>query len=199
MFTGIVDHCGEVLEVLPSPARVRLRITTRFADLLLGESISVDGICLTVSDRNALSFICDVSPETLKLTISQSYRKGQRVNLERALRFGDPLGGHLLTGHVDQIVQVEARKESDLFLILRLGGIHRVNARYLVKKGSISLNGVSLTLGEVWEHGFEVMLIPHTLERSNLRELRVGDGANVEFDYFCKCIVQEVQRHMERV
>jgi riboflavin synthase len=195
MFTGIVDHCGEIREKVPTGTGIRLHVACRFSDLVLGESVSVDGACLTVITQTPEGFWCDLSEETLRLTRAGSYGPGQRVNLERALRLGDRLGGHIVTGHVDRTVTVESRREVDGFIEFRFGSFAPGELGYLVPKGSVALNGVSLTLNEVTASQIAVMLIPHTLEITNLSGLRVGDRVNVEFDWMTKLILNDVRRN----
>lgn len=193
MFTGIVDHCGEIRESVPAGTGLRLHVASVFDDLALGESVSVDGACLTVTSITEIGFWCDLSEETLRLTRAGTYSAGQRVNLERALRMGDRLGGHIVSGHVDRTVTVVSRRETDGFVEFRFGGFADSERGYLVPKGSIALNGVSLTLNEVSGGEVAVMLIPHTLEITNLSRLEAGHPVNVEFDWMTKLILNDVR------
>jgi riboflavin synthase len=195
MFTGIVDHCGEVKEKSPWGTGLRLHIACRFQDLALGESVSVDGACLTVTSQTPEGFTCDLSEETLRLTRAGRYRPGDRVNLERALRLGDRLGGHIVTGHVDRTTTVLSRRDLEGFVEFRFGPFGESDLGFLVPKGSIGLNGVSLTLNEVKGGEIACMLIPHTLEITNLSRLRAGDVVNVEFDWMTKLILNDVRRN----
>lgn len=196
MFTGIIDHYGIISKSEKSFAPAgeqfqRLTITCDFSDLVLGESIAVDGICLTVIDPQTGQFSCDVSPETLKLTTAGSFTVGRKVNLERALRVGDRLGGHWVLGHVDQCGQVVHKIQQQEFTILQIGGFSAETMPFIVKKGSIAVNGVSLTINEVYRDSFAVMLVPHTLMRTNLGQLVTGDNVNLEFDYLIKAIMSQ--------
>lgn len=194
MFTGIVDHVGKILAAETTPTGRRLTVQTRFENLNLGESIALDGTCLTVTQMAPGQFTCDLSPETLALTISDAYEVGAEINLERALRLGDALGGHWVLGHVDgrgRVALVEAGPEYARVVFESVG---KEFADYLADKGSITVNGVSLTVNRVLDEGFEVMLIPHTLERTNLRHLKSGQPVNLEFDYLAKLIVQKIKK-----
>lgn len=197
MFTGIVDHCGEIRERQATGTGLRLHVACGFKDLVLGESVSVDGACLTVTSITSEGFWCDLSEETLRLTRAGSYLAGQRVNLERALRMGDRLGGHIVTGHVDRTVKVLSRRDADGFVEFRFGLFADSERGFLVPKGSVALNGVSLTLNEVTGAEIAVMLIPHTLEITNLSKLEAGHAVNVEFDWMTKLILNDVRRNTE--
>lgn len=193
MFTGIVDHCGEIRERVATQTGLRLLVACGFKDLVLGESVSVDGACLTVTDTTPDGFWCDLSEETLRLTRAGTYHPGYRVNLERALRMGDRLGGHIVSGHVDRTVTVKSRRETGGFVEFRFMGFAPSERGYLVPKGSVALNGVSLTLNEVEAGEIAVMVIPHTLEITNMSRLQPGDTVNVEFDWMTKLILNDVR------
>ena len=168
MFTGIVETTGGVVEVEPSGAALRLAIESSLdvAKIEHGESIAVDGVCLTVVERRADRFCVDVIPETLRCTALADVRPGRRVNLERSLRLGDRLGGHLVQGHVDAAALVRAVQDGDDY---RLGVELPPEIRpYVALKGSVALDGVSLTVAGLDATGFEVALIPETLERTTL-------------------------------
>lgn len=195
MFTGIVIDRGTLCEV----QYAGIEIQSRFMDLKAGESIAVDGICLTVTRPVAGKFRCDISPETMKLTIVNSYREGQAVNLERSLRLSDRLGGHWVTGHIDQKCWVRKRFQDNSYIQIFFDGIIPSHMRYVLKKGSVAVNGVSLTVNSTLEQGFEVMLIPHTSERTNLGELKEGDEVNVEFDWMTKVILSELKMRENRL
>ena len=195
MFTGIVDHQGKILKREETLRGLRLFIETRFTNLTLGESIAVDGACLTVTDFKDGEFTCELSPETLELTVSRSYERGTKVNLERALRVGDALGGHWVLGHVDGKASVSLVEKGDEFWRVGFHEVGEAFAKYLAPKGSVTVNGVSLTVNQVLDDGFEVMLIPHTLERTNLKELFVGAWVNLEFDYLAKLVIQKMEQY----
>lgn len=199
MFTGLVDHCGQLVGLVRDDISIQLWISSQFHDLQLGESICVDGVCLTVAEIKSNTFRCDVSPETLRLTNFNHYVDGQLINLERALRYSDRIGGHFVTGHVDQTAVVKSIVHKDEFTEIVFNKISPYGAKLLVKKGSITLNGVSLTINKVSSDSLAVMLIPHTLKRTNLGHLQTGDRVNVEFDCLSKMVAKQVQtiKHRE--
>jgi riboflavin synthase len=198
LFTGIVEAIGKVESLRSgSGGSRRLAIATDLdvASLPLGASMAVNGACLTIVARRARRFEADLGPETLACTTLGSLKSGDRVHLERPLRLGDSLGGHLVTGHVDGVGKVEsARKQGDT-LALRLRVPESV-APFLVKKGSIAIDGVSLTINEVDGRSVEVWLIPHTLSVTLLSGLRTGDCVNMEADMIAKqvaCFVEKTR------
>lgn len=197
MFTGLVQEVGNIRSVHPFGKGIRLEVGCQYENLTLGESIAVDGTCLTVTEITPHGFLCDVSPETLKLTLSGTYRAGEKVNLERALCVGDRMGGHWVTGHVDGLVQVNEKRVFQDFWQITFSGLVPQLHQSLIKKGSVAVNGVSLTVNEMTPEGFEVMLVPHTLERTNLQFLNVGSRVNCETDWMGKMIVQTVSRMVE--
>ncbi len=198
MFTGIIDHCGEIVAIDSHENRATLQIRTEFSDLSLGESISVDGICLTVTSIQSDLFSCDLSKETLSKTIAECYREGDRVNLERALRPIDRLSGHFVSGHVDQILAVGAKQLENEFIEMEFHGLLPEHEAYVVPKGSITVNGVSLTINALLEEGFTVTLIPHTLSRTNLSHLQINDTVNVEFDLIAKLVANQIDMYFDQ-
>jgi riboflavin synthase len=191
MFSGIVDHCGQIKEIVQSDKSFRITISSEFSDLNLGESIAIDGACLTVTSINGKNFTVELSPETRNLTIARYYKEEVAVNLERSLRLIDRLGGHFVTGHVDGTCRIKLIQKHDDFMEIHFDSFPAKFNSYLVKKGSIAINGVSLTLNEIEENSFKVMLIPHTLQVSNLSTLTVGDPVNIEFDYLAKLVINQ--------
>ena len=196
MFTGIVDHCGQITKIDKQPESLSLWIESGFNDLAPGESIAVDGICLTVNEPTASLFRVDLSPETCRLTTAGQFKQGGRINLERALRLNDRLGGHLVTGHVDQKCALSGKKVIKEFIEMNFSGLVPQAQRYLVKKGSIAVNGVSLTINDVFDGGFQVMLIPHTLECTNLEALEISNMVNIEYDWMAKMVANQVQQYI---
>lgn len=198
MFTGIVDRCGTIAERLPTADGLALRVECGYDDLGEGESIAVDGACLTARDVGQGFFWCDLSPETLERTTCRAWEPGARVNLERALRVGDRMGGHHVQGHVDETAAVATIATHGEFTEMEIAGVGQQGKRWLVSKGSVAVSGVSLTVNEVTPNGFRLMLIPHTLARTNLRLLKVGDRVNVEYDWMVKIIVDRLEAVRDR-
>jgi riboflavin synthase len=191
MFTGLIREVGTVERVDRDDAGARLRVGAELAPgLHPGDSVAVAGVCVTVAERGDGAFEADAINQTLSLTTLGGLREGDRVNLEPALRAGDPLGGHLVQGHVDGIARVSEVREDGRSrrLWIELPG---ELARYVVPRGSIALDGVSLTVAGSGDGGAEVALIPETLARTTLGALRTGDQVNVEVDL--------VARHLERL
>lgn len=186
MFTGLVDHIGTITLCEKTTNGLRIGIACQFNDIALGESIAVDGICLTVVNPSFGFFFCDISPETLRITTAQTFKKNKTVNLERALCMGDRFGGHYVTGHVDDVCELISLKHDEDYIEMEFKA---PTQRYFIKKGSVCLNGVSLTINELTPQGFKVMLIPHTLKLTNLAECRPGDRLNIEYDWMVKVII----------
>jgi len=188
MFSGIVAAVGRIGSVKPAAGGLRLHIETASLDLKdvgIGDSIAVNGVCLTVVAKRARRFEADVSPETQACTTG--FAKGGRVNLEKALRLADRLGGHLVSGHVDGVGTVAGirRAGANRVVTVRAPG---ALSRYIARKGSVTVNGVSLTVNEVQGTGFKVNLIPHTLAATNLGALRVGGKVNLEVDMLARYV-----------
>lgn len=193
MFTGIVQDVGRLAALTPSNGDVRLVIGVErlsLAGVHAGDSICVSGVCLTALDITADSFAADVSRETLSLTTLGECSVGARVNLEPALRAGDPLGGHLVSGHVDGIASV-VDVHADARSVRVTFRVPVALARYIARKGSVAIDGVSLTVNEVAAETFGVNLIPHTQEVTTLGELAPGRRVNLEVD--------QVARYVERL
>lgn len=184
MFTGIIEGVGRLAarELRGGDARLRIQVgSLPFDDVRLGESIAVNGTCLTVIDFDATSFDADASTETLALTTLGALPEGALVNLERAMRPTDRLGGHIVSGHVDGVGRVERVTEDARALRWRFSAPTAL-LRYIAKKGSICVDGVSLTVNEVDDTSFEVALIPHTVAHTAFQQTRVGDAVNLEVD-----------------
>src|SRR5215472_4042288 len=192
MFTGIVSDLGEIIEVQEKAENLR-RLTIGCAynpdSIEIGASIACSGACLTVVERgmrgNRSFFAVDAAAETLRLTTAGTWRPGSRLNLERALRLGDELGGHMVSGHVDGIAELIARDE----FVDSSGLTFRVPkelARFIAPKGSVALDGISLTVNEVKGDTFTVLLIPHTLKVTTFGALQVGARVNLEVDQMAR-------------
>jgi len=198
MFTGIVQDVGRIVALEPRGGDVRLRVAVSRLSLAgtnPGDSIAVSGVCLTALEISADSFAADVSNETLSLTTLGSLREGSGVNLEPALRAGDPLGGHLVSGHVDGVGEV-LEIASDARSVRMRFGCPVALARYFARKGSVAIDGVSLTINEVGPADFSVNLIPHTQQVTTLGEFVVGRRVNLEVDQMARYVERllEVQR-----
>jgi len=194
MFTGIVDHTGIIREMNRTPRGLVLRIESEFTEIVLGESIAIDGVCLTVTQFEGGTFSVELSPETEKLTTCRNYQSGSLVNLERAMKASDRFGGHWVSGHVEQTARISKIVSHKEFKEMVFSGVANERHSFLTPKGSITVNGVSLTMNEVYEDGFSVMLIPHTLERTNLKDLAEGSEVNIECDWMAKMVVNEVRQ-----
>ena len=193
MFTGIIEGVGAIAGVEPRGGDVRLRVaagTLPFDDVRLGESIAVSGVCLTVIAFDAASFDADASTETLSLTTLGRLGVGAAVNLERAMRPNDRLGGHLVSGHVDGVGKVVSVHDDARAQRWRIEAPAAL-LRYIAKKGSICVDGVSLTVNEVDDAGFEVALVPHTVAHTAFGSTKPGDAVNLEIDL--------VARYVERL
>lgn len=191
MFTGIVHHFGTIVEVVPTTKGRRLTIQSQFNDIELGESIACDGVCLTAIEPKDGRFSVELSPETLAVTTFGNCIVGSTVNLEQSLRVGDRLGGHFVTGHVDSVATVAQIEEQAEFLWVRFACCESdPGLDFLVEKGSVAVNGVSLTINTLTDDGFTVMLIPHTLEVTNLSLMKVGSRVNIEYDMLAKLVVK---------
>lgn len=193
MFTGLVDHVGRIKNITPLPTGIQLRIATQFADLREGESIAIDGACLTVTTAENNAFIVQLSKETLDCTIARDYCVDTKINLERALKIGDSLGGHFVSGHIDQTAKIADIIPHHEFTHYVIEGFTQEQQNYLIYKGSIAINGVSLTINKIENNCCHVLLIPHTLQLTNLATLTINDKVNIEFDLLAKLVARQLQ------
>ena len=187
MFTGIIEEIGRVREIRPSPRGTGMAISGEIvcAGLRLGESLAVNGVCLTVSGSKANVIECDLSEETLVRTTLGKAHEGMPVNLERPLTVGSRLGGHFVLGHVDDIGRLVSAMPRGAGLEMKFA-FPKPLERYLVYKGSIAVDGISLTIASLDSSAFTVAVIPHTLQATNLRNLVPGDEVNLEADILGK-------------
>ncbi|MDU0293612.1 riboflavin synthase [Saccharothrix longispora] len=197
MFTGIVEELGEVVAVadLPDAARVTIAGPLVTSDAKHGDSIAVNGVCLTVVEVEGGAFTADVMRETLTRSSLAKVAEGDKVNLERAAAVGQRLGGHIVQGHVDGTGAVLAREKAEHWEVVHIGLPPRLS-RYVVEKGSITVDGVSLTVVDVSETEFSVSLIPTTLELTTLGRRSPGDTVNLEVDVVAKYVERLAQPHL---
>ncbi|MGH8033129.1 MAG: riboflavin synthase [Luteimonas sp.] len=196
MFTGLIEGVGALLARQARGGDVRLRIaagTLPFTEVALGESIACSGVCLTVVDFDAASFAVDVSTETLSLTTLGALAIGAAINLERAMRASDRLGGHLVSGHIDGVgrvlsIEADARAQRWRF------AVPAALLKYIAQKGSICVDGVSLTVNGVDDDGFEAALIPHTVSHTAFAQTGAGDAVNLEIDLIARYVERLLQR-----
>ena len=193
MFTGIIQAVGEVADLQPRGDDLRLRIRTGklpLGDVALGDSIATSGVCLTVVDLPGDGFWADVSGETLACTRTGELRVGDRVNLEKALTLSTPLGGHLVSGHVDGLGEVVSRREDGRSVRFRMRAPDSL-AHYIAAKGSVCVDGISLTVNAVEGAEFELNIVPHTLVETTMGEFQPGRRFNLEVDI--------IARYLERL
>jgi riboflavin synthase len=195
VFTGIVRERGRVAAIDGGEAGVRLRIDApeTAAQAAVGDSVAINGVCLTVTERNGASLSFDAVPETLARTALGRLAAGSAVNLEPALRAGEPLGGHYVQGHVDGVGRVRSIEPEGDGVRLAVETPTEL-LRYCVEKGSITVEGVALTIAALRDHGFEVALIPHTLAETTFATIAPGDPVNLETDVLAKYVERLIAR-----
>ena len=193
MFTGLIEAVGEVAEVKPTPSGLRIRVDAPLAgEFAAGDSISVSGVCLTVVSADATGFHADISPETMRVSSLGTLRRGCLVNLERPLRVDSRLGGHFVQGHVDAMATIDdIRQEGDSYWLTVKFPAEL--AAYLVRKGSVAVNGISLTVAGVDDRHFDIQVIPYTWANTNLRTTKAGDVVNVECDILGKYVARSIE------
>ena len=196
MFSGIIERVGEVATLTPAAGGgARLTIRGGPRGLRIGESIAVSGACMTVTRIRGTTFVVYVSPESVRRTTLGALRPGKRVNLERSLRLADRLSGHLVFGHVDGIGELRSVTREGDGALFRFG-VPPSLARYLVEKGSVAVDGISLTVFECTARSFTVAVIPHTLGVTTLGDRRPGDRVNLESDMLARYVDQVVTRQL---
>lgn len=185
MFTGLIEQIGTIKAIKNAGHSAQIDIAAEWADLVLGESIAVNGACLTAARIFAGGFSADLSRETMARTTFAHIKTGSRVNLERAIKAGDRFGGHFVSGHIDCVSKI-------LKMIKRPGGteikilLESDYSRYIIDQGSVAVDGISLTVSRKEHDGFWTAVIPHTLEHTNLKYRKTGDRVNLEFDMMVK-------------
>lgn len=193
MFTGIIAATGQITSITPSGGDMRLKVDTKkldLSDVSLGDSIAINGVCLTVIELDESHVSFDVSKESLERTALSEISEGSSVNLEKALAVGDRLGGHMVSGHVDglgKVLQLTPSARSVQFRIEVPANLER----YIAEKGSISIDGVSLTVNQVGQGWFEINIIPHTMQETIIKEYKAGSIVNLEVDL--------IARYLERL
>ena len=196
MFTGIITDVGEILSINLDSGKIKISSKFDHNDIDIGASISCSGICLTVVEKdkhkNHSYFCFEVSQETISCSSVKFWKKNTKINLEKSLRFGDEVGGHLVTGHVDclgEIVSINKSKNSNVFKIK----YPKEYKRFVASKGSICLDGISLTINEVFDDFFSVNIIPHTEENTSWSKISKGDSINVEFDVLARYVASQLE------
>jgi riboflavin synthase len=189
MFTGLIECTGRVERIERRGNSIRMLITPQAEDFSIQprESVTVDGLCLTVTEFQARSFWVDISSESLNRSTLGDLKPGNHVNLERALRLSDRLGGHLVQGHVDAKGSIEEVRREGEFRKIRIA-VPRELMKYIVEKGSVALDGISLTVNEAGDEDFTLMIIPETLKRTTLDEKQTGARVNIEVDILAKYV-----------
>lgn len=191
MFTGIIEEIGQITRIDPAPGGIKLSVGAQkvLEDIKIGDSIAINGACQTVISFDSASFTVDVSSETLNVTTFKHFTSGEKVNLERALKLSDRLGGHLVSGHVDAVGELLNIKKEGNMSMLSFSVPENIS-RYLIYKGSITIDGISLTVANLENNDtvFSVAVIPHTLSNTVLLGLKIGNKVNLESDILAKYI-----------
>lgn len=193
MFTGLVEEIGTISLYEKTKKALRIGIKSSFArQCEIGESIATSGVCLSVIDHDDTSYYVDVMPETIRRSSLGLKKCGEKVNIERSLRLGDRLGGHLVQGHVDALGTLTRYEPGSSWTDISVG-VNSDAMRFIAEKGSVCIDGVSLTVTSVDNHGFSVSLIPQTLRETTLGQLSIGSIVNIETDMFARYVARFVQ------
>ena len=195
MFTGIISNLGIIQQLSQQEGSLRLTINPQFAldDVAIGASIACNGVCLTVTQKTADTFDAVASGETLAITTLSGWQQGQSIHLERALKLGDELGGHMVSGHVDGTATIISIEPVDVSYRITVEAPAHLS-RYIARKGSVAIDGISLTVNTVDRHRFSVNIIPHTWQHTTLKDRITGDLVNLEVDL----LARYAERLMER-
>jgi len=198
MFTGLVESVGEIVSSVPAGGGVRVRIATALApELTLGESVAVNGVCLTVVEHDGDGFFADIGPETLRVTTLGGLSEASLVNLERSMRADSRFGGHFVQGHIDAVGHVESVRPDVEFHTVTVRFPERFAAN-LIHRGSIAVDGISLTVAGLSADRFELMIIPFTMAHTNLRHAAAGTPVNLEFDVVGKYVSRAAEVAREK-
>lgn len=189
MFTGIIEEVGTVKSIIINANNALITINCQkvLEKTKIGDSIAIDGVCQTVTEITSNTFSAEISSETLKITSFSKYKTRNAVNLERALLLGSRLGGHIVSGHVDGLGCVKSIQKQNEFYTLKIE-LNKENSKYVVKKGSVTVNGISLTIADITQTEIILAIIPHTFENTNLKNLKIGDFVNIEVDILAKYV-----------
>lgn len=195
MFTGLIEEVSKIKDIKITDKGAKIFFSASFNDIKEGDSIALNGACLTVTPIGNDLFCADVMNETLNLTNLSKLKKGDLINLERALQIKDRLAGHIVLGHVDCIACVCDIKNDGFSKRIKFS----CDTDLIIQKGSIAINGVSLTVANLYNEGFEVSLIPETTDKTNLKNLKIGDTVNIEYDVLGKYIKKFTQSKKEKI
>ena len=185
MFTGIIEELGKVLDIKSN--KITIECVKVLENTKLGDSIAVNGVCLTVVELMQKTFVADVSPETLRVTALQNIKIGDLINLERAMSANGRFGGHIVSGHIDGCAKLVKVNKNNEFYDFEFE-LNSNDSKYVIKKGSITINGISLTIAGVNNNTINIAVIPHTYENTNLKFLKTGDIVNIEVDMIAKYV-----------
>ena len=195
MFTGISENIGLIREVSKTePKEYKIETKMDLRKSKIGSSIMCSGICLTVIKKTSNSFSINISEETLKLTTAKDWKEGTTLNLEKSLRLGDELGGHIVTGHVDNVIQVKKKKILEKSILMEFS-LPKNLYKFVCKKGSVALDGVSLTVNNVSRDKFSINLIPHTYKVTTLGKLIKNDKVNIEVDILSRYVNKNISKN----
>lgn len=199
MFTGIVEEIGRV-EIFQKSMNAELKVSckTVLEDTQIGDSIAINGVCQTVTELGKDYFCVQVSNETLNVTTFSSLKNGEEVNLERAMTPSSRLGGHIVTGHVDTVAKLVNKVEHGEFCNLTFSA-DKEYQKYIAKKGSVAINGVSLTVADTYGDNFTIAVIPHTLQNTTLKSLKISGYVNLELDILSKYVENFLSRNNNKV
>ncbi len=193
MFTGITENIGVIKSISKrDPIAYNIETNMILKDVKIGSSIMCSGICLTVVKKNKKSFYVNLSEETLKVTTAKNWKVGTKVNLEKSLKVGDEIAGHFVSGHVDGITELEEKKVLKKSTLLNFALSKKI-AKFICEKGSVTIDGVSLTINTVFKNKFSINIIPHTNKVTTLGKLKKGDMVNIEIDILARYINKSIK------